>query len=691
MRNRFLLGAIFGLVILGTVWYFFFAAAQSSETNILLVTFDTTRADHIGCYGDADAFTPALDRLAAKGVLFERAYATAPLTLPSHATILTGLVPPEHGLRVNGKNALDEEIPTLAEILGQRGYSTSAFIAAFVLDSTFGLNRGFDLYDDDLSNSPDADHPLHRSRPGAEVTDRALNWIDEQGSRPFFCWVHLYDPHHPYVDHRDRFGNRFSDRPYDAEIAYADAQLERLLEKLAERGIDRNTIVIAVGDHGEGLDDHNEHTHSNMVYNSTMHVPLIVSLPERFASGRREAAVVSLTDIMPTILDVLNIEHARPSYSRSLRPALEGTSMTNGVCYGESQEPFVENGWSPLQSLTTETWKYIRTTRPELYDLSNDAAELDNLAASRPEQLDAMEKQLADLEATFVDRAAVPVHLSNDERRVLESLGYAGGGTESEIREDDERSLPDIKDMIEYYNRLVQAQDFIHRRDFDAAIKILHDIVEQAPDYARAHGLLGVCMAELGKYGEAEQRYLKVLELGRDVESALLNLGLLAKQQKKTDEAIRHFTALLQIHPQSADAHFYLAGIYENQGRTSRDVELLKSAVDHYETVTRLRPDHLDATARLAWILSTSEFETLRDGRRALSLAMHACELTQFHFPPALDVLAAAYAETGQYAEAIRRLEQCLKLPGVAANSDFVRDVQLRLGAYRKETPWREP
>ncbi|MEX1229184.1 MAG: sulfatase-like hydrolase/transferase [Planctomycetaceae bacterium] len=686
--GRYVVGAICGIAILGSCWYYVKFSRRPHGVNVLLVTFDTTRALRVGCYGNKDALTPALDELAAQGVLFERAYAAAPLTLPSHATILTGLLPPEHGIRVNGKNGLDAPIPTLAEILSKNGYRTSAFVAAFVLDSKFGLDRGFDLYEDDLSNSPEADHPLHRSRSGEEVVDLALDWLDGGDDKPFFCWVHLYDPHHPYVDHRDKFGDRFSSNPYDAEIAYADAQLGRLLEQLKDRGIENETLVIAVGDHGEGLDDHNERTHSNMIYNSTMHVPLIISQPGRFPGGRREPAVVSLTDLTPTVLSSLNIPHASPGYARSLLPALRDEPLTSGVCYGESEEPFVESGWSPLQCLITEKWKYIRTTRVELYDLDADPGELNNLAASHSEQAQTFETALSELEATFVNRTALRVNLTDEERRVLESLGYAGGG-ESEESTASTGQLPDVKDMIGYYNQLVEAQDLIHRREFEPAVVVLREIVKGAPEYARAHGLLGMCMAEMGRFDDAEDHYLRVLELGRDVESALLNLGLLARRRNETEEAVKHLGTLLQIYPQSADAHFYLAGIYETRGRETPGVDAMKTAIDHYATVIRLRPDHLQSLASLAWILSTCEFDELRDGERAVRLATQACELTKFQFPPVLDVLAAAYAETGRFDDAVRTLEQCLNFPGVMEDRQFARDVSRRLSYYRDRKAWR--
>ncbi len=692
--KRFLLLALIGIGIAG-YWFSTRPGRQSSQVNVLLVTFDTTRADRIGCYGYERAATPALDRLARQGVMFERAYATAPLTLPSHATMHTGLLPPEHGLRINGKNELDEQIPTLAEILSKRGYRTAAFVAAFVLDSKFGLDRGFELYEDDLSHAPDADHPLHRARSGEQVVDLTLEWLDEHNREPFFCWVHLYDPHYPYLDHQDRFGDRFADQPYDAEISYADQQLERLSKWLKDEGLEQSTLVIAVGDHGEGLNEHGERTHSNMLYNSTMHVPLIIALPGRFAADRREPAVTSLVDLFPTILDCVSTtvespaSAEAPAAGRSLLPALLGKPLGHAVCYGETEEPYEENGWSPLRSLITDKWKYIRTTKAELYNLEDDPRELVNLASTEQDRIQELEAMLKSLEGKLNVRTAPHVNLSADERRILESLGYVGGETHPENLTSPQ-VLPDIKEMIGYFDRLSDAQELIHRRDYERAVGILRDIVRDVPNYARAQGLLGVCFAELGDYAAAEKQYRLVLESGRDIESAMLNLGMLARTQKKTDDAIKHFENLLKIHPQSADAHFYLAGIFEDRGRKTKDVEQLKQAETHYATTIRFRPDHLESLVKLTWLLSTYDDEKIRNGARAVQYATAACQLTDSEFPPALDALAAAYAEVGRFDDAVQTMEKCLSIPEISAEPQYVQTLTAHLKAYRAGEPWRE-
>ncbi|NUQ64818.1 MAG: sulfatase-like hydrolase/transferase [Pirellulales bacterium] len=695
-RNR-LLWLAFAVVGAAALWIGLRSwPARSKAVNVLLVTLDTTRADRIGCYGHQGALTPAIDELARQGVLFERTYAPAPMTLPAHATILTGLLPPEHGLRTNGLNRLADQVPTLAEALSQRGYSTAAFVAAFVLDSKFGLDRGFQTYDDDLSDAPEADHPLHRSRGGDRVVDQALAWLDRNRRGPFFCWVHLYEPHYPYLGHEDHFGTKFAGRPYDAEIAFVDLQVGRLTKFLSDHGLDTRTVVVVAGDHGEGLNDHQERTHAYLLYNTTMQVPLVVSHRGRFAAGRRERAVVSLADLFPTLLDCLGLAPPRAGTGRSLLPALLGGSLPSSVCYGETDEPYLDSGWAPLRSLTTEQWKYIRTTRPELYDLQQDPAETRDLASAHPPRVGEMESQLRGYESRLTAHPAPAAQLSDQDRRTLASLGYAAGGgaaakpSPSAALASPE-PLPDVKDRIVYYNKLEEAREIMGRRDYRQAVEVLLEIVEAVPDYARAHGHLGVCFAEMGRFPEAERHYRRVLELGRDLESAQMNLGLACRAQGKIDDALAQFETVLKTNPQSTDAHWYLATTLLEREQDQADLEKVKKAIVHYSAVVRLRPDDVQALVNLSWLLATHEKAEIRDGSRAVRLAEQACKRTDYQAPPALDALAAAYAATGKFDDAARSLEQCLALPGVGQDPQMAGALRYRLRLYRSGSPYREP
>ena len=359
------------------------------KPNLLLVTLDTVRADHLGCYGDREAVTPWLDRLAGEGLRFADAASTVPLTLPSHTSLLSGLLPPHHGLRNNGLGALPAGTATLATLLVAQGYRTGAFIGAFVLDHRFGLARGFEVYDDEIPRDPKAGVSLEAERPGSEVVDRALAWLEHpagEDRRPFFLWVHLYDAHAPYVP-PPAWGARHPGRPYDAEISAVDEQVGRLLTALDRRGLARTTVVAVAADHGEGLGEHGELTHGLLLYEPTLRVPLVLRAPGRLAP-RVVRTPVSLVDLAPTLAGLLGRTFPatpdQPLDGRNLAPALlQGGEPAAGDLYAETRYPAIF-GWSPLAALRRRDLKYIASPSPELYDLRRDPRETANLMPRNP-------------------------------------------------------------------------------------------------------------------------------------------------------------------------------------------------------------------------------------------------------------------------------------------------------------------
>jgi len=482
-RSVFFRWLIVGLALAGVI-LFMFRPTSSNGPNVLLITLDTTRADHIGCYGATTARTPVLDRMAAEGILFERAYTPVPLTLPSHATILTGLLPPEHGLRINAVKSLDSGIPTLAEHFDQHGYRTSAFIASYVLNSRFGLNRGFGYYNDDVTNGEKGEHGVHQLRSARQIVNASLDWLNSEGtsSDPFFCWVHIVDPHMPYQKHPKELGSDFAGNAYEAEIAFADQHLGRLIAWLEEHNKLENTIVVIVGDHGEGLGEHGETEHGYMVYESTMHVPLIFRIPGDMVAdsrGKRINQVVSLVDLYPTIGDLagLPITSSLEVSGQNLFAVGDTIASENDspCVYGESEAPLLEAGWSPLQCVISDQRKYIRTQRPELYDLASDPKELNNLAEQHPEQLDRLEERWKQLEAGLEPRNKPTENLTlrASELKALESLGYVGSGGNPLASV----TRRDIKDVVQYPDMLEQSQGLISGGQLDEASAILEDEV----------------------------------------------------------------------------------------------------------------------------------------------------------------------------------------------------------------------
>ncbi|HXV65431.1 MAG TPA: sulfatase, partial [Vicinamibacteria bacterium] len=372
-------------------------SVPDGRSNVVLVTVDTLRADKLGAYG-GDVATPHIDRVASAGVLFENTSTVSPLTLPAHASILTGTYPMRHGVRDNGGYYLPSDSVTLAEVLREKGYATGAFVGAFVLDSRWGLDQGFDRYYDDFDFSQFEDVSLGSvQRPGNVVLDEALRFMEQVESPPFFTWIHLYDPHTPYnppEPHRARYaGNPWG--LYDGEVAFVDDLIGRLADWLERKSLAKNTILIILGDHGEALEDHGEIEHGFFIYDATMKVPFIVAGPNVRNRGRRVSAQVRSIDLMPTVLDWLEIPVPASAEGVSLRPLVDGDVDTlELVAYGESYYPRGHYGWSELRSLRTDAFHFIQAPRPELYDLRNDPAERKNLAPERPNDVTTFSEQL---------------------------------------------------------------------------------------------------------------------------------------------------------------------------------------------------------------------------------------------------------------------------------------------------------
>jgi arylsulfatase A-like enzyme len=506
--------------------------------NLILVTLDTTRADHLGCYGHKDALTPTLDKLARGGVLFERAYTSAPFTLPAHASILTGLYPYQHGLFNNGMSRLNDSLPTLAETLAKAGYATGAFVGSFVLNTQFGLNRGFAIYDDTMAPKG-ADSHGYPQRGADQVVDVGLAWLDGHAADPFFCWMHFYDPHFDYLDHAEVFGDRFREHPYDGEIAFVDRQLRRVVEFVETRKLAANTLIVVVGDHGEGLGDHLERWHGNMLYNSTLHVPLIISLPSHGSRGLRVSTPISIVDVGATVLDCLGVKLSAGFGGRSLKPALSGNSIPAGECYSASDAVYVEEGWSPLRSLRTEDWKYIQTTRPELYDMKNDPGETTNLIAERPELAEEMDQRLRAMESQGARHETQVLELSGREKKVLASLGYVGAQSSRQAKDSDD-NLPDIKDSASAVYEFQIIQELYWRREKGIAVARLQELVESAPHYLAPQLMVGRVLESEEKFDEAKRCFERILVIDPDNKEAHAHVGTLLAREGEYQQALPH-------------------------------------------------------------------------------------------------------------------------------------------------------
>jgi arylsulfatase A-like enzyme/tetratricopeptide (TPR) repeat protein len=577
---------------MGSFWYW-----SVPQRNVILVTFDTTRADHLGVYGYQQGLTATFDEFAKSGVIFDRAYAPTPITLPSHATMLTGLYPPEHGLRVNGEGCLAENVPLLSEILKRQGYDTAAFIAAFVLDSSFGLARGFDKYDDDLSKAMWATKTNDPRRTGNDIMDSAINWLRQRTGKPFFCWVHFYDAHGPYDARVTEFGNRFEANPYDAGIAAEIQAFNRLASFINERKIEKNTLVIAAADHGEGLDEHMENEHSMLVYNTTLHVPLIFVGRGVCKPGVRVAQPVSLVDIMPTVLDILRIPIPAKVSGRSLRQALQGRVLSSRPCYAEAETPFAVNRWCPLKAVISDQWKFIQTNKPELYNLQEDPGELNNVADSNAEISVEMRNTLELMFHSFEQSLATKVKLTERGKPSLEALGYVAGTDLS--KDSDSQStegLPDIKEMLPYLAKYEKARVLGLRAMHAEGVILLQEVVHERRDYAEAFLLLGHFLSKLSRFDEAVDAYHSVLDLRPSASDAKLNIARCLSNLRKLDEAESAFRDLLKDFPDHVIAHFQLAG-------TLVAAKKYDDAIKEYKETIRLDPNFSSPNVQLGQLL----------------------------------------------------------------------------------------
>jgi arylsulfatase A-like enzyme/Flp pilus assembly protein TadD len=597
----------------------------------VLVTLDTVRADHLGCYGDREAVTPWLDRLAGEGLRFANASSAVPLTLPSHTSLLTGLLPPHHGLRNNGVGALRPGTATLATLLAGAGYRTAAFVGAFVLDHRFGLKAGFEVYDDEIERDPKAGAVLEAERPGREVVDRALAWLAKDDTRPFFLWVHLYDAHAPYTPPA-AWGARHPGRPYDGEVSAVDEQVGRILEELRRRGLDGRTAVAVAADHGEGLGEHGELTHGLLLYEPTLHVPLLLRAPWGL-KARVVEAPVSLVDVAPTLAGLLGhpFPAAGPLDGRDLSKALlAGGEPAAGEIYAESRYPAVF-GWSPLAALRRRDLKYISASRPELYDLRRDPREGADLLHGAPNaapEARGFASRLAAIEASAVTTAR-PVAADAETRAKLASLGYIAGGAGSAgggpaagtAGEAARKSAIDPRTMVDLFQRFERANARLTSGDSQAAVSELEALVAADPANPVFRGKLGAAWRERGETakalplyrqaaaaaprdpeawynlasalqdagqpGEARRAIERALQLDAGRPEAHNTLGIIELGQGNLDRARREFAAATAIDPRDAAA-------FNNLGNVLRAEHKLDEAVSAYQRSAALAPRYAE-------------------------------------------------------------------------------------------------
>jgi arylsulfatase A-like enzyme/Flp pilus assembly protein TadD len=624
-------------------------------SNLLFITIDTLRPDRIGAYGSTAGLTPHLDRLAEEGIVFENVLAHVPVTLPSHTTIFTAKLPPRHGVHDNGTFRVGEEQETLARRLKAHGYQTAAFVGAFVLDARFGLDRGFDLYDDFYGEKRAFASFTELERRAEAVLSPAEAWLAKRGSAPWFAWIHLFDPHAPY-EAPEAFRSRLASDPYGAEVAYVDSVLGDFLARARSRGLLEKTLVVVASDHGESLGEHGEATHGTFAYNATLSVPWILWAkglePSRFSPR------VRLVDVAPTVLDLLGIESPAAIDGWSLRAFLKAPSKYEPPdSYFEALNPHLTRDWAPLRGVVRANHKFIDLPIAELYDLAADPKEEKNVISGRAalasELRHALEREL---------EGAAPLSPSADEETMkrLESLGYLVAPTAGERKttysEDDdpkrliafvgmhdrasdlfregrtEEALALLREILEKqprssfaYQKLAYALHQLGRipeavrvleeavargvtdlsllallgsylmevSDLPRALALLEGLASDHPDFAEGHNYLGVAYARLGREGDAEREFARVLELDRSSASAENNLGSLALAKGDDGRAVKHLERALELDPGSASASNGLGVARARSGD-------LEGAIAAWRRALELNPAQFDALLNLA-------------------------------------------------------------------------------------------
>lgn len=723
--------AVLGAAVAGSGgWYFTHRPSRiGGIRNVVLVSIDTCRADHLSCYGFKRPTTPHIDAVARDGVLFLQALSPVPITTPAHSSMLTGTYPPTHGVRLNNGQRLADSNVTLAEILREAGYQTGAFVGGFPLDTQFGLNQGFDTYNSEFTIKSETSSS-HSERSAEEVSLPALAWLDQHHAKPFFLFLHYYDAHLSYKP-PEPFATTYADDLYAGEIAYVDRWIGQVVDRLRALEAYDDTLLIITADHGESRGDHGERAHCIFIYQSTQHVPLVIRAPHGVRGGRVDARA-SLVDLVPTVLDLVGLKTPERVQGVSLRGGLEGRPGPDRPrpLYCESLEA-AQFQCSGLTGLVEGSWKYIRAPRQELYDLARDPGETRNVieqeapvALRLRESLEATLQEYESAAAPADDAAADP-----DAVKRLQSLGYVGGGatpTGSTFNPD----LEDPKDFMKTFERLEDANALFNSNREDEAEKMLLEIVAERPRLIAAHEQLAQIARRKHRPADAVEHCATIVDVladaGRDpkrhpeidgeLATAQFNLAFALREAGREAESIGHYEEAIRLNPDYVDAHNSLglvlthagrykdaiahyqealriqpnqARVHNNYGNALRSSGKLDEAIGHYQEALRIDPDSVSALTNLALIRGADVEPRVRNGEEAVRLAERACAVTGRDNVGCLDTLAVAYAEARRFDEAVTTAEAAVALARAAQQAALADDIASRVALYRERRPYR--
>ena len=553
-------------------------AVKGADLNLLLITIDTLRPDRLSCYNSPFVKTPQIDSLSKNGVLFERAFAHDPLTLPSHVNIMLGMTSLTHGVEENSKSVVSPEFETLAELLKSEGYTTGAFVGAFPLDSRFGLNQGFDVYDDYYPSHP-APGEAYSERPAEKTIKAALDWLSQQNDN-WFCWVHLWDPHFPYSA-PEPYATQFKEDPYSGEVAYIDQELGKLLNLVKDKGWSKQTLIIFTGDHGESLGEHGELTHGYFAYNSTIWIPLIISAPNIKESRIKD--YVSHVDIFPTVCDVLGIKKPSSLHGESLDPFLRGRTRKNAdPIYFEALDAYKNRGWAPLRGIISDGKKFFDSPIPELYDLEKDFNEEKNLAPSI--NTVSFKKQLEEIKKSNSSPLQAEANRQPDRDTLtrLRSLGYISAPV-SQVK-DTYGPEDDLKTLLPLEQKYDLASKLRMEGRIPESVLLLDEIIKARKDFVKAYDLLYQIYISQGLVIEG----LKALEKGflanPDDYMSISGYGIALIKQGQQKKGAQFLEEAVAIFEKDAEVWNLLGVAYWGLGDMER-------ARDRFEKALELDPE----------------------------------------------------------------------------------------------------
>jgi len=684
--------------------------AQASRTsrpkNLLLIIVDTLRADRLSCYGSHEVQTPWIDKLAQRGTLFTRAFAHTPLTLPSHANILIGTTPLIHGVHENTSFVVKEESLTLAEFLKGKGFSTAAFIGGFPLDSRFGLDQGFDVYDDEFETSLSQKFS-YGERKAELVVDRALAWLKGRES-PWFLWVHVFDPHEPYVP-PSPFQTKYQDQPYDGEVAYVDQELGRLIDGLEKNGLFEETLVIFTSDHGESLGEHGEMTHGFLAYNSTLWVPLIIVQPAR--KHVRIDDYVCHTDIFPTVCDIFKLRAPSHLDGISLVNSMKGRRLPQRTIYIESLYPFYQRNWAPIQGFIADEEKFIKSPLPELYDLKSDFLEQKNLASQSV--LGEYNQKLQKILSSGVPLGSESNRRTADKETLekLSSLGYISGyqtDTKQHFGPED-----NVKVLLPFYNSVIKAINLHYDGKSEQATRMIRKVITERPDVDIAYSKLAEIYQDQGRLGDS----IAVLQLGLDklpssyeILSSLVNalmdarhyqqviqlvsqsnhrmkdydpeiwnyVGIAHMHLGELDEALESFEKALSIDPEYASIDLNFGNTYLLMFLRDNKEETLAKCIDYLEKAIASDPGSAMAHNSLGAALRKSG--RLKDAIEAWEKALELNPKLKM----AIYNLGKAYYDLGDKSQALVFLQRYLRSSGSQISPDEKKELENLIAECRK-------